>query len=175
MPGSRVLASTKVRIVLILGGWLRNLYKDDPRLDARPIRRNASGLCLWPGNTSRLEVDLPRVQGTNDSVTGDNSFRQRAALVRTSPVDSKEPVTKIEDRDVAPADVHRSTFTQGNILHGCDANPLFVTHACTFSSGSICTNCVGCRGASPSSHASREMRLDFLNRSLKPCWIASGA
>src|SRR3989440_4945216 len=84
--------------------------------------------------------------------------------------DGQKTIAKIKNGDFAPSDTHGTSFAQRDILHFRNTHPLFVAaHACTFSSGSIWTNCVGWRGVSPSSQASCDSRLDLRYLSRKPC------
>ncbi len=101
------------------------------------MRRDAGWVFVWLGNTSRFQADFPRMEGTNHCAAGNNSFPQRAALVRTTPIDGQHAIAKIENGNLTAGDVHRSPLPQRDILHRRDTNPLFIVHAGTFSSSSI--------------------------------------
>lgn len=66
-----------------------------------------------PKNAAALEVDLPRVQRTDDGRAGDNAVAERAALVRTSIVGGENAVAQIEERDLAAGKHHRPPLAEG--------------------------------------------------------------
>src|SRR5437868_969568 len=150
-----------------------NLQLYDPVTNARLKRGNT---CGGTESTTALQVDLPCMKRTYHGCARNNSLGQRSALMRAAIINRQKLVPEIENCNLPSAHLDHSSFANGNIFACSSANPhLVFFHPASLSIDSIFTNCVGCRGASPSSHASRDAAFDLRKRSRSPCCIASGA
>src|SRR5262249_43459145 len=133
---------------------------------------------LGPFHRAGREVHLPRVQRTDHRRAGDDAVAEGPASVRAAVPGREEAVPEVEHRNMATVHENLAPFARGEAVARRQPHAVMAAHVSVRparSSAVSGTNCVGCLGACPSSHASRARAFERCSRSLKAARTASGA